>query len=74
MNMNLEQNQMKDANREIFIVQNMLDSLYQCLYISASNKRIKEAKRILADIKIVKMELKKLHRQEHALGDALKEK
>ena len=65
---------MKDVEREIIIVDHMLQSLYQCLYISASNKRIKETRSILNDIKIVKMELKKLQKMHYAKGDFAKEK
>lgn len=60
-----------EIETEIKIVQHMLDSLKQCLFISLSNRRLNESKRILSDIKIVKGELRRI-KEKQALGDSEK--
>jgi hypothetical protein len=62
-----------EIERELEVVQHMLDSLKQCLFISLSNRRLNDSKSILSDIKIVKSELKRI-KEKQALGDSAREK
>jgi hypothetical protein len=62
-----------EIERELEVVQHMLDSLKQCLFISLANRRLNDSKSILSDIKIVKSELKRI-KEKQALGDSAREK
>lgn len=64
---------MEAEKEEKEVVEKMLEMLYQCLFISVSNRRFKETRTIISDIKIVKTELRRI-RLKQALGDSIKEK
>lgn len=53
---------MKEFNieKEILVVSNIIRLLKDCLAISLKNKQKEECKRILIDIKMVEIELKRL--------------
>lgn len=62
-----------EAEKEIKLIQSMIDLLYRCLFISIKNKRIQEIKSTLNDIQICKKELKKLITAKDEAQEAQKE-
>jgi hypothetical protein len=51
---------MKEIEREIEVLEHMIDLLNRCLYISLKNYRYKEIKSTLSDIQTCKRELRKV--------------
>jgi hypothetical protein len=51
---------MKEVEREIEVVKNMIDILNRCLFISLKNHRVREVKSTVKDIQLCKKELRKL--------------
>jgi ribosomal protein L16/L10AE len=55
---------MKDFEKEIQIVENMIRLLNQCLTIHLKKRQFKEVKRVLSDIRICKDEIKKIQKHQ----------
>ncbi|MBT2728364.1 hypothetical protein J7E63_15645 [Bacillus sp. ISL-75] len=65
---------MKDLEKEILVIKNMIDILNRCLMISITNARIRETINTRKDIKICKKELKKLLEARDEIGNVAREK
>ena len=65
---------MKEIEKEIVIIRNMIDVLNRCLMISISRAKVRDSIKIKKDIRVVKKELNRLLEVRDETGDALKEK
>lgn len=65
---------MKEIDKEIVVLRNMIDVLNRCLMISISRAKIKDSIKTKKDIKRVKKELNRLLEARDETGDELKEK